>query len=189
MKRDFCIYLCLIAMTLPKICIAAPSDVNKIKEEIVTVNSTKITVRLWSRFLRNTTLNEIGNDIEKSRKGNSAVIITFNEVDKKEEIAGIYYYNYFPDFHPNQKIYSSFFENKYKQHLYWIVVNHIPPFQLYFSIYIFPYPLQATGVYPDFISTPVNAWPQSSITEENFLFDLNGYGDFLLDDILFNYNI
>ena len=189
MKRDFCIYLCLIAMTLPKICIAAPSDLSKIKEETLPINTTKFTVRLWSRFLRSATLKEIRNGIENRRMGNSAVIITFHEVNKEEEITGIYYYNYFPNLHPNTKIYSSFFKNEPKRHLYWIVVNHSPPFKLSFFLYIFPYPFQAIGVYPDFISTPVNTWPQANIPVEEFQFDLNGYGDFLLDDILFDYDL
>ena len=188
MKCYFYMYLFFIAMVAPEICLATPTNVNNMKKEIIPINSMEFTVRLWSRFLRNATLKEIGKDIENHHKGNSAVAITFNDVNKEEKLAGIYYYNYFPDFHPNIKIYSSFFEDKSKQHLYWIIVEHRPPFKFDFFLYILSYPFKEIGIYPDFISTPINAWPQSNVPVAKFRFNSNGYGDFLSDDISFDYD-
>lgn len=188
MKCYFYMYLFFIAMVAPEICLATPTNVNNMKKEIITINAMEFTVRLWSRFLRNATLKEIGKDIENHHKGNSAVAITFNDVNKEEKLAGIYYYNYFPDFHPNIKIYSSFFEDKSKQHLYWIIVEHRPPFKFDLFLYILSYPFKEIGIYPDFISGPINAWPQSNVPVAKFRFNSNGYGDFLIDDISFDYD-
>lgn len=186
-----CFYICtfFIVILVSDACFGNPAGKNELKkEEIISINSTKIKIRLWTRFLRNATLQEIHDNMENNGKGNSATAITFHCADDEEQLAGIYYYNYFPNFYPNTEMYSSFFWDHSSEQIYWIIVDYSPPFKFHFFIYILPFPFKGIGIYPNFVTAPINAWPQPTPPITQYLFSSNGYGDFLLDDLSFNYD-
>ncbi len=190
--RKIAILICIlfIAAQWTEESIAAPVQEKHLKEEMVSVDSGEVAISLFSRFLRNMTLDEITDEASRGngQKGNCAVAVTYSNANEKRQLAGIYYYNQFPDFQPNTEIYSSFFWDHSEKLLYWIVVDHSPPFQFDLSIYRLNRLSAGIGDYPDFIDTPISAWPQPTAPIAQYHFNTNGYGDFLLTDMLFDCN-